>query len=150
MHCRSCGAALNPKAEICVSCGVRPLNGTNFCQECGASTKENQEICTSCGSRLLSVNQGYVFGSSTDLVYPAKPPKSPGTAVLLSCLLSGGGQIYLGQVTKGIVIILVALFLGVFSYGGLTLAINILSMIDANAIGKKLLDGRPVGQWEFF
>lgn len=52
MHCRNCGAEINEKAEICVSCGVRPLSEKKFCQECGAETKPNQELCIKCGCLL--------------------------------------------------------------------------------------------------
>ena len=43
MYCRNCGSLLNDKADICIKCGCRPLNGTEFCQECGAKTNEKQE-----------------------------------------------------------------------------------------------------------
>ena len=52
MYCRNCGALVNDKAEICVKCGCRPLNGTEYCQECGAKTSEKQEMCITCGCRL--------------------------------------------------------------------------------------------------
>ncbi len=52
MYCRNCGAPVNDKAEICVKCGCRPLNGNEYCQECGALTTENQEMCVKCGCRL--------------------------------------------------------------------------------------------------
>lgn len=52
MYCRVCGTALNEKAEICVKCGCRPLNGNEFCQECGAKTTEKQEMCVRCGCML--------------------------------------------------------------------------------------------------
>lgn len=52
MYCRNCGASVDRKAEVCVSCGVRPLNGKDFCQECGAKTNANQEICIKCGVKL--------------------------------------------------------------------------------------------------
>lgn len=52
MHCRVCGANINEKAEICVKCGCRPFNGSEYCQECGAETTEKQEICLKCGCRL--------------------------------------------------------------------------------------------------
>lgn len=55
MYCRNCGKEINEKAEICVSCGLRPLAGRNFCQECGAETKPNQEICIKCGVRLKTL-----------------------------------------------------------------------------------------------
>lgn len=52
MYCRECGNAVDPKSEICTSCGVRPLNSTNYCQSCGSKTNENQELCISCGAGL--------------------------------------------------------------------------------------------------
>lgn len=52
MYCRNCGALVNDKAEICVKCGCRPLNGNEYCQECGAVTTEKQEMCIKCGCRL--------------------------------------------------------------------------------------------------
>lgn len=52
MYCRICGEPINDKAEICVKCGCRPLNGNNYCQECGTKTTEKQEVCVKCGCRL--------------------------------------------------------------------------------------------------
>src|SRR4051794_18035946 len=52
MYCRNCGAVLNDKAEICVKCGCRPLNGNEYCQECGARTNQKQEMCIKCGCML--------------------------------------------------------------------------------------------------
>lgn len=58
MYCRNCGALVNDKAEICVKCGCRPLNGTEYCQECGARTSEKQEMCIKCGCRLRRSSGG--------------------------------------------------------------------------------------------
>ncbi|MCL6560438.1 MAG: hypothetical protein K6U74_16930 [Firmicutes bacterium] len=55
MYCRNCGQEINENAEICTSCGVRPLMERNFCQECGVETKNNQELCVKCGVRLKCV-----------------------------------------------------------------------------------------------
>ena len=74
--------------------------------------------------------------------------KSAGIATLLSCILPGVGQIYLGQVVKGIVMLAAYLVLGATVI--LPLAIWIAAMIDANKIGKKLEAGQSVQQWEFF
>ena len=52
MFCRVCGAEINDAAEICVKCGCRPLNGTEYCQVCGAKTTSQQELCVKCGCRL--------------------------------------------------------------------------------------------------
>ncbi len=52
MYCRICGSSLREKAEICVNCGCKPLNGNEHCQECGTKTTEKQEMCVKCGCRL--------------------------------------------------------------------------------------------------
>lgn len=62
MYCRNCGELLNDKAEICVKCGCRPLNGNGYCQECGTKTTEKQEMCVKCGCRLkMSVGKSKNF-----------------------------------------------------------------------------------------
>ncbi len=42
------------------------------------------------------------------LVQQAKSPKSPGTSALISLLITGGGQIYNEDITKGVIMLLVA------------------------------------------
>ncbi len=49
MFCRNCGKEVADKAEICVSCGVKPLNGDKYCQNCSAEVNPNAEICIKCG-----------------------------------------------------------------------------------------------------
>lgn len=150
MYCRNCAAEVNEKAEVCVSCGVRPLNENKYCQECGAETTEKQELCTKCGCRLKNFGNSGVTLNSEGMIYPSSPPKSAATATLLSCLITGVGQIYLGQTVKGLAWLAGAIVLSVLSAGILALPIWIAVMVDAYKIGKKLEQGRPVGQWEFF
>ncbi|MBP5638354.1 MAG: hypothetical protein J6X55_02675 [Victivallales bacterium] len=57
---------------------------------------------------------------------------------------------YLGQVGKGCVILLVSMILGVCTGGASGLVTWIIGMVDANRIGKKLEAGQSVGPWEFF
>jgi len=147
MYCRNCGSAVNEKAEVCMSCGVRPLNGTKYCQECGAETTEKQEICTQCGCRLKAMG---VKIDHSGLVYPSDPPKSSTTATLLSCFITGVGQIYLGQTLKGLAWLVGGVALSAATGGILAIPIWIAVMVDAYRIGKKLESGQPVGQWEFF
>ena len=68
--------------------------------------------------------------------------KSASLALLLSCLIAGIGQIYLGQTLKGLVILAVTFVTGPIGW--------VIGMIDAYLIGKKLEAGQSVGEWEFF
>jgi TM2 domain-containing membrane protein YozV len=75
-------------------------------------------------------------------------PKKTINAVLLSLFLAGGaGQIYLGQVKKGIIIIIVVLTTLCI---GLGFILWIIGVIDAYLIAKKLESNKSVQQWEFF
>ena len=79
---------------------------------------------------------------------PASPPKDPVIALILSLVLAGGaGQIYLGQQTKGIVIIVATLLLSCIGIGFI---IWILGIIDAYQIATMLKNGQSVGDWQFF
>lgn len=151
LFCRNCGTKVNKKAEVCISCGVRPLNGNEFCQECGAETSGKQEICIKCGCRLKSLSKGGNLNiDAQEMVYPSNPPKNPWLAAFLSLCIVGVGQIYLGQTLKGIAWFIGGVILAVISSGILGPVILIAAIIDAYRIGKKLAEGSPVGKWELF
>jgi RNA polymerase subunit RPABC4/transcription elongation factor Spt4/TM2 domain-containing membrane protein YozV len=143
-YCRECGSEVKENAEICIKCGVYPLNGRNYCQECGAKTNERQEFCTKCGSRLVYRTRSNFLGGLSDKT------KSPSTATIISCFLPGIGQVYLGQVKKGLAIFAGSVVLGLISGGTLSVVVWIAAMVDAYLIGKKLAQGQTVDTWEFF
>jgi TM2 domain-containing membrane protein YozV len=68
-----------------------------FCQKCGTETlSEAAEFCRKCGSRL-----GGDAGRSARVVV-VRSARSPGAAAVLSFFWCGLGQIYNGQIGKGI------------------------------------------------
>jgi TM2 domain-containing membrane protein YozV len=71
-------------------------------------------------------------------------------AVLSGLCLAGVGQMILGQVGKGVVILLGSIALGALTAGLSAFVTLPLAAIDAYCIAKKLQDGKPVGQWEWF
>ena len=133
------------------------------CPNCGAALVPNQLKCNKCGTPVQVVaapnpapaqgtpNAGPVQGvPNTGLVHPSTPPKSSTTALILSCLIVGLGQIYLGQTVKGVVMLVASMVLGAASGFLLTPVFWIVAMVDAHMIGNKLASGQPVRQWEFF
>lgn len=88
MFCRNCGKAVNDRAEICLSCGVRPKNGNAFCNNCGNQTDPNAVFCVHCGIKF-----GEVSGQKDWL-----------TVLLLSIFLGNLGvdRFYLGYIGLGI------------------------------------------------
>lgn len=83
-------------------------------------------------------------------VIAASKAISPREAALWSALLSGLGQFMAGQRKKGVAIFLGSIVLAVMTVGGSALLTWPAAIYDAYAIGKKLQEGRSVGEWEFF
>ena len=88
--------------------------------------------------------------SSAKRIEPSDPPKNPIIAALLSLILLGGvGQLYLGQNTKGIILIVVWV-IGWCTFGLLTAIAAIIGAIDAYVIADKLQNGESVGENQWF
>jgi len=86
--------------------------------------------------------------SSTEQINPSDPPKNAILAAILSLLLFGGvGQIYLGQIKKGVILIVATLIL---SCVGIGLIIPILGAIDAYMMADKLQKGETIGDMQWF
>jgi TM2 domain-containing membrane protein YozV len=76
---------------------------TKYCHKCGAMIDYKYDVCPSCGARQPAM--------------PEMRPrivKNPMLAALLSLLITGAGQVYVGEVWRG-----VAFFLTVFTIGAL-------------------------------
>jgi TM2 domain-containing membrane protein YozV len=120
---------------------MRPLSDDKFCQSCGGETIPAQEICIKCGVRLRG-NSGSKLISGGN--------KSVTLAWILSLLLPGVGQIYLGQVVKGIAMIAGGIILTAITGGLAGIVVWFVGVFDAIKIGRKLEAGKSVGEWEFF
>lgn len=84
-------------------------------------------------------------------VSSANQSKSPVLAGLLSFLLIGMGQVYLGQVEKGLSMLSVALLLIMkVVLGPLGLVLLIFNVLDAFLLARKIERGQPVRKWQFF
>lgn len=77
--------------------------------------------------------------------------KSPTLAALLSFLLVGMGQVYLGQVEKGLTMLgVVLVLLLTVVLGPLGFILLLLNVSDAFLLARKVNGGRPIRKWEFF
>lgn len=155
MFCGSCGNEVNPDAVACLKCGAAPRSARSFCQHCSKQIENaNAVICIACGSSLFGASgpmSGGAVGGSGDMVYPSNPPKDPVLMAILSgCCIAGLGQIVLGQVIKGFIIMLVSMVVAVVTFGISIFITWPLGALDAYQIAVKLKAGKPVGQWEFF
>jgi hypothetical protein len=86
-----------------------------------------------------------------ELVYPTNPPKDPVLILVLNLLVFGGvGYIVMGQKTKGIVAIVVALIIAIPTCGTGALAVGVFGAVDGYLQAMQLKAGFPLGQWTFF
>ena len=86
--------------------------------------------------------------SSTMQIQPSTPPKNPIIAAVLSVLLLGGvGQMYIGQMKKGIILIVATV---VLSCIGIGVVIPILGAVDAYMLADKLQKGEAIGDMQWF
>ena len=77
MYCRNCGAAVNEKAEVCMSCGVRPLMAISSVRNVARKLGETGNM-HKCGCRLVGAgSSGVKIDGSSGMVYPSDPPKAP-------------------------------------------------------------------------
>ncbi|MDO5861997.1 MAG: zinc ribbon domain-containing protein [Thermoplasmata archaeon] len=86
----------------CSSCGKEIPEGAKFCPECGAQSGSGA------GSGGVDANTAIMFNK-----------KSEGLALILSLILPGLGQMYVGRFARGAVMLAVSILLGIGAYVGL-------------------------------
>ena len=65
-----------------------------FCSKCGAEVPASSRFCQRCGAEQPA--------AAAPVVLVARGPKSPILALILSCFISGLGQLYNGEIGKGV------------------------------------------------
>ena len=96
-----------------------------YCRDCGAVIKERAEICPECGIRQRDP------GTAT-------PEKSPGLAAVASFFVPGLGQVYNGEIAKGLVLMVVTIGLAITIIGAvLALPLWIWLIYDAYKVAER-------------
>jgi len=83
----------------CSKCGSQ-IGDARFCSQCG----------TPQGEMIVQPLAPAAGAAPAPQIVVVRAPKSPGVAVLLSFLLAGLGQIYNGQIGKGLAFMIAYLF----------------------------------------
>ena len=135
--CPNCGKEVDDGVKFCANCGTK-VDGsqdsstvvipTKFCQGCGKKIDFNATTCPYCG-----------FTSNVTKI------KEPILSLVLSLLLPGLGQIYNGEVKKGIIFIildivfiaLAFIIIGAFLY----FILWVYGMYDAYTTAEKINKG---------
>ena len=149
---------------FCVHCCTRLPEEARFCSRCGKPTDNLVAPSPTASSSPTSgvLRSNVVEVPRTDATDPPSHISdssnairksnsvNPWLAAVLSLVIAGLGQLILGQVGKGIVVLIVSFVLAIVT-GGLSALVMWPAMaIDAYMIAKKLRAGRVVGQWELF
>jgi len=90
---------------FCSGCGSRLNDSQSFCATCGRPSGANYSAAPSTGV-APAPSPSAVTAPVAQQVIILKSAKSPGTAVVLSFFWAGLGQIYNGEIGKGIVLII--------------------------------------------
>lgn len=130
-----------------------------YCQKCGAQVSENAKFCKVCGFQIQSVPPLTETQASSPLGTTSPPiernqvsvgSKSLSTALLLAILpgligIWGIGHFYLGRATRGIVILLAGLFIGVIA-----VFVSFITFGIGLPIGTLVLAGWALESWDAY
>lgn len=120
------------------------------CQVVYGDEYRGLRFCPVCRALLPPFAPGLARATAPDHDWPCQPA-SPALAALLSFLLVGMGQVYLGQVDKGLAMLGTVLLLMVtVALGPLGVVILLVNMLDAFLLARKAREGKPILSWEFF
>ena len=122
--CKNCGTEVDDASKFCKNCGseivieeVVDETGTKFCSNCGFEMPKATKFCPECGNPTDAAPQQALKATGGNMIMS---DKSSGLAAILSFLIIGLGQIYLGLNKKGIILFLaavVSVFLMLFFIG---------------------------------
>lgn len=122
------------------------------CPYCENPLPPNVNNCPSCGAPVepqAAPENQQQFSQPVQQQQAVVVQKSPGLAQFLSCLCVGAGQMYNGQVGKGLAMLIGAIVIGSFTAGIASFIFWLVAIADAGKIAKKINSGAYVGPWEF-
>lgn len=120
-----------------------------FCPNCGAENKEGAKFCVQCGTKLNQepeaapkpAETAYRATSSTSTTsqpIQKASAKNPVVAAILSFVIAGVGQMYNGEMKKGLLMLGGTIILGALTGGILAIAIWLWAIYDAYTVAKEM------------
>lgn len=123
----------------------------SFCENCGAPISENATYCERCGEKTGSPGPAPTSPSPAGQALPLQhakdtaelQKKNPFIALILSLIITGVGQMYNGQLKKGLVLLVVVIILWVF-FWPIAIIVWLFGMYDAYATARKINKGETM------
>ena len=132
--------------SFCGKCGASKKQDQNFCPKCGTGAiSEEESFCPKCGNKIIGNNpcsncnfsqqNQYQQNNSNRMSQRRYEWKSEGTTLVLTILLGivglgGIGHLYLGNLTRGIVILIVGIILVIVAFATFGIGLIILIPLD--------------------
>lgn len=164
-ECPKCAEPTKVGTKFCGKCGTS-ISPEHTCPKCSVSLKTDAKFCGNCGHKITSIDakisilQVDASQENKNYIFSNKKTKSPVIASVLSCLLPGSGQVYLGQFQLGFGLMIVTIFTYNFllskyssdSFFSFLLLILLwcFSIFSAYKDGAVLQQGQPIHKFGFF
>ena len=111
---------------------------TKYCPYCGVQIDRKYIVCPNCGKPQPTIDGAVLLH--------AAQRKNPLIAGLLSLIITGAGQIYLGKISRGLIYLGLVLLVGIALDGVLTfdqlmvvgVIVSIVSAVDAYLMAKAI------------
>lgn len=153
------GETVLTKALVCDACGSANRSEFSFCPTCGVNDRFTRRTVLAESPRTTQATPTQWFGAlgvalSEEWARMMRSEKrASGINAALSFVVPGVGQMFAGQMAKGIVLLLLIQLLvhnlGWSPFGVTLLVLRVLFALDAYRIGEKRRRGRKVHDWEW-
>lgn len=91
-------------SKYCSVCGAEISEGSKFCPECSAPIAGGKTMNETDAMQIKEFTKD--MDKNQKVVYYEQKKKSAGIAAILSFVIAGAGQMYLGKIGKGILLLL--------------------------------------------
>lgn len=131
--------------SYCIKCGKEILENTKFCKYCGVIQMNELEQKQ---DDVINVDRKK-YKNPHRLIFPDEKKKSTAIAVFLSILVTGLGQIYLGQTSFGIFLLMLGILSAFGTVGVGYVIVWPISIYLAYRDAEILKSGSPIKEWGF-
>jgi len=140
IFCKKCGKMTHPDSKFCEYCGTK-LHANSSQMTLDTTFLETKEIAQQPQYEALQDGQQAQYPSNQQPSnvpenQPKLPRKSPIISTILSLLIAGLGQIYLGRFWRGAAWFIGGVILGILSGGILAIFVWIGAAIDSYLLAK--------------